>query len=121
VEPVIPAHLPPERRDQIVARAKEIIAGRRPADPMVEAAGVETFLRHEADRFPAPLDPAARRRIADALNLQAHYGGLPVACFTTAEGVLAVLAAGESEVDALFQGLGAEEAARVVVHYPDVA
>jgi hypothetical protein len=82
---------------------------------MVAAPGVDRFLEREFGNVKPPPTPQAIRRLTDRLSLEACYGGRPVACFTTAEGALAVLAAGEQEITALLIGLSAEEAAKVVV------
>lgn len=107
--------LTPEIRDRIPARAREIMAGRvRPAALPVPP-GLARFLQREFGSVDSPPTPEAIRRLTGRLSLEAHYGGHPVACFTTTEGTLAVLAAGEQEIAALLEGLTGEEAASVVV------
>jgi predicted metal-binding protein len=80
---------------------------------------VKGLLEQELKDCRPPATAEAIRRITDELNLQARYGGRAVACFTTNDGTLAVLAVGEQEVRALFGGLTAAEAANVVIEFPD--
>ncbi len=79
---------------------------------------VKNILAHEIEGQEPPVTEAAKRKVTDWLNLQAHYPDRLVACFTTAEGVLTVLAEGEEEIEALYQGLSDTEAAQVVVKDP---
>src|SRR5262249_60387124 len=110
---------PPENMEIKIKRAKEIIAGQVRPPRMPTPPTVTAFLERAVNGRQPPAEPEAVQKITDWLNLQAHYGGGPVACFTTAEGFLAVLAAGPEEVEALLKGLSDEEGARVVVEYPE--
>ena len=107
--------LAPEIKDALISRAKEIIAGRVRPPAMVAPPGVETFLQQEFGAKAPPPTSEAVRRVTERLSLQAQYAGRPVACFTTADGSLAVLASGDREVEALLRGLSESEAAMVVV------
>jgi hypothetical protein len=107
--------LSPERKGAIVALAKEIIAGRINPPALVVTPEIERFLKKEFGSLNPPPTPEAIRRITERLSLQAHYGGRPVACFTTVSGDLAGLAAGESEIETLLRGLSNEETAQVIV------
>jgi hypothetical protein len=102
-----------------IERAKGIIAGTVQPQAMVTAPAVKLFLERELKTFVPPATPEAIQKITDSLNLQAHYGGRSVACFTTIEGVLAVLACGDEEIDALLKSLSPEDAAKVLVEHPD--
>jgi hypothetical protein len=110
--------------ESIVQRAKEIIAGRAKAQHLVMTPPVQKFLDQEREeRERAGLNPTptekAQQQLSDWLNLQAHYGGHPAACFTTADGFLTVLAWGNAQVAGLLKGLTDEERKQVVVEYPD--
>lgn len=108
----------PEALAAVVERAQEVIAGRVPARPMATHPEVGRILARELKEKGEYYTEAALRRTTDSLNLQAHYGGRPVACFTAADGTLDVLAWGEAEIEALFLGLTAEERDRVDIRHP---
>jgi hypothetical protein len=107
--------LTPESIDRLVARAKDIIAGRVRPPALVVPPEIEELLRREFAGFNPPPTPEAIRYITDRLSLEAHYKGQPVACFTTTEGIQAVLAVGEREIWPLLEGLSDEEEAKVVI------
>ncbi len=108
---------------QLIQRAQEIIAGREKPPPIIAQRGVGTSPTrgNENARGHATglAEAAVTPRPADWLNLQAAYGGRLTACFTTADGVLAVLAWGEDEVGALIAGLTDAEREKVVIEFPD--
>lgn len=99
----------------VVGRAKDIIAGRIQPPALVATPEIETFLQREFGNVQQRPTEEAIRRITERLCLEAHFGGQPVACFTTPAGTLAVLASGERDVEALLRGLSDEEQAKVVV------
>jgi hypothetical protein len=107
--------LTPEMKDALIARAKEIIAGRIRPSAMVVPPEVEKFLQREIAGFDPPPTPKAIRHITEQLCLQAIYRGEPVACFTTADGMLTVLASGENEIWTLLQELSEDERVKVVI------
>lgn len=105
----------PVRDADVVARAREVIAGRVRPPVLATPPDVEAFLRREfADKEPPPT-PEAIRRLTEHLTLQAKYADCPVAVFTNADGSLAVVAVGESEIRALLDGLSPEEKSKVMV------
>jgi len=107
--------LTPEMKNSVITRAKEIMACRICPPSMAVPPEVERFLQREFSGCNPPPTPEAIRRISEDLSLQAHYRGIPIACFTTAEGYLTVLASGESEIFALLKGLSHEEGAKILV------
>ncbi len=104
-----------ETKETIIANAKDVIAGRVLPPALIAAPEVEKFLQLQFKDSEPPPTVEARQRVMDRLSLQAHYGGRPVACYLTIEGRLAVLAAGDREIEALLGGLSEEEGAKVVV------
>lgn len=102
-----------------LAHARAVLAGTSaPTEPMPTPQAVQSLLdRGVAERGQYYTAEAARRE-ADQLNLQAHYGGRPVACTTTPDGILVPLASGDDEIDALFDYLTPEERARVEIRHP---
>lgn len=99
----------------VVTRAKAILSGQRAVPPLPAPAEVETFLaRQYAGLSPSPT-PDAVRMIRERLTLEAVYRGTPVACCTTADGDLAVLAEGDDEIAYVLASLNDDEAHRVVV------
>ena len=107
--------LSPEGKGALIVRAKDVIAGRIRPPAMVVPPEVDEFLQKEFGGVEPPPTPEAIRRIADHLSLLMYYRGLPVACFTMADGEMVVLASGDREVEALLRGLSEEEAAKVVI------
>lgn len=108
--------LPSEKTDALLGRARDILAGRIQPPALVVPPEVEQFLQREFRECEPQPTAEALRRITERLCLEAHYGGQPVACFTTLAGTLAVLASGDVEVEALLRGLSVEEASKVVVN-----
>lgn len=99
----------------VVARARDVIAGRVRPPELVTPPDVEAFLRREfADKQPPPT-PEAIRLLTEHLTLQAEYADCPVVVFKTADGSLTVLAVGECEIRALLDGLSPEEKSKVMV------
>ena len=76
---------------------------------------VEEFLKREYGHFDPPVTAAAIHRITEDLNLQAQYRGVPVACFRTADDILAVLACDEAEIRALLWGIPSTERCGVLI------
>ena len=107
--------LAPERKDALVNRAKDIIAGRTPPPELIAPPEVRQFLNREFGEAERKPTADALRRATEWLSLEAHYAGRPVACFTTRAGGLAVMASGEIEVEAVLRGLSDDERAKVVV------
>lgn len=104
-----------QAKDALILRAKDAIAGRTRPPALATPPEVDEFLRKEFGGVEPPPTREALRRIADRLSLESLYGGRPVACFTMADGGLAVLACGGREIEALLRGLSDEEAAKVVI------
>jgi hypothetical protein len=107
--------LTPEKIDTLVARAKDIIAGRVRPEALALTPEIEKFLKRESEKWNPPPTPEAIRFISDRLSLEAHYKGEPVALFTTADGIQAVLAVGEREICTLLERLSMEEEAKVLI------
>lgn len=99
--------------EQLVQRAKDIIAGRfvpaRLCSPQVER--VATSLNRQETK--------QQRHAEDWLNLQSLYGGYATACFTTNEGQITVLAWGDEEIHSLLNGLTEHERKQVTIEFPD--
>jgi hypothetical protein len=117
--PTAESPLSPEKKDALIARAKDVIAGRIPPQALIVPPEVELFMKREfAEEFAwrePPPTPKAVRHITEQLSLQAHYKGKAVACFTNPDGSLAVLAAGEKEIWALLEDLTEEERVKVLI------
>jgi hypothetical protein len=109
----------PEGAEDRLKEAKAILAGQCKARAMVTLPRIDSFLESGFNDQQVPPLPEAVRQIKDWLNLQGHYGGRPVACCKTADGVLAVLAVGDEQIESILKGLTSEERARVVVEDPD--
>jgi hypothetical protein len=107
--------LSPETAAGLIARAKDVLAGRVQPAVLVVPPQVEQFLQRELGEGKRRPTAEALRRITDRLCLEAHYGGRPVACTTTQAGTLAVLASGERQVEAVLRGLSEEEKPKVVI------
>jgi hypothetical protein len=111
--------LSPGKKAALISRAKDVIAGRIPPPALIVPPEVERFMQREfAEEFgwrEPPPTPEAIRHIREQLSLQAHYKGKAVACFTNPDGSLAVLAEGQPEIGALFEGLSEEEEVKVVI------
>ena len=107
--------LTPEAKAALVARAKDVIAGRIPPPPIIAPLAVEEFMQREYANYDPPPTAAALRDIREDLSLQAIYAGVPVACFTMPGGFLAVLGVGEQEIWAILKGLSDQEQSKVVV------
>ena len=110
----VAAHTP-ERHAALIARAKDILAGRIQPEPLAIPQAITDHLQREfGDKVPPPT-PAALKYITDRLSLEAHYQGQPVVCHTTPDGTQVVLACGEDEIRALYAVLTPEEGARVMI------
>ena len=111
--------LTPEKKDSLITRAKDIIAGQVPPPPLIVSPEVELFMKREfAEEFAwrePPPTPEALRHITEQLSLRAYYKGKAVACFTNPDGSLAVLASGEMEIRALLEELTDEERVKVLI------
>ena len=107
--------LAPEVKAALVAEAKDILAGRVRPPAMAATPDVLKWLDREFEGFEPPATPDAIRRIAERVHLVATYAGRPVACGTTADGFLVVLASGEHEIEALLDGLSDAERSKVVI------
>lgn len=107
--------LTPEQKDALIARAKDIIAGRVRPSALVIPPEIERLLQRDFEGFDPPPAPEAIRNISERLSLEAHYQGQPVVCFTTTDGVLTVLAVGEREIRELYQELSHDEKAKVII------
>lgn len=99
--------------DDLGRKAKAIINGTAPTQPMVPDRRVEDFLTRVA--------PTSRPRqdTIDWLTLQCHYGGKLTACFLTRQGYLVVLAS-EDDVARLLPQLTEDERRQIVFHHPPV-
>jgi hypothetical protein len=107
--------LTPEKKDALITRAKDIIAGRIHPEPLPVPQYILDFFEREFAGYDPPPTPEAIRFQTDRLSLEAHYKGQPVAVFKTVDGVQAVLAVGEPEIGALFEGLSDEEESKVII------
>jgi hypothetical protein len=107
--------LTPEARDALVARARAILAGCMPAPPLPVPEWIGPYLAQQFAGYEPPPTAEAVRYQTEQLALQDAYRGDPVALYRTDDGVLTVLARGEGEVRALFQGLTDEEDAKVLL------
>jgi len=121
ISPSLPSPIParsglsPERSAALLARAKDILAGRLRPDPLPGPLWADERLQRDfGDKSPPPT-PEAIRRIKEDWALQSQYRGDAVACFTMADGNLAVLAVGLSEIRELLSGLSDNEDSRVVI------
>jgi len=107
--------LSPERSEALLARAKDIIAGRLRPDPLPDTPGADEYLQKEfGDKIPPPT-PEAIRWIKEEWSLQLKYQGESIVSFTMSDGRLAVLGAGLDEIRALLRGLSDSERPTVIV------
>lgn len=110
--PTATAHEP--QSGVLVARARDIIAGRVVPPALVPPPEVVAFLERESAT--APASPAALRHLTSQLTLQTRYAGRAIACFVPPGGEPVVLAVGDTEIEELLRALTEEEGARVVVY-----
>ena len=115
ISPSLPSPVParsglsPERSAALLARAKDIIAGRLRPDPLPDPQGADEYLQREfGDKVPPPT-PEAVRRIKEEWALQLKYNGESIMGFTMPNGSLAVLGSGLDEIRALLAGLSDSE------------
>jgi hypothetical protein len=104
----------PPATGALVARARDIIAGRVVPPALVPPPEVVAFL--ESERASAPASPAALRHLTSQLTLQVRYAGRAIACFVPPGGEPVVLAVGDTEIEELLRALTEAEGARVVVY-----
>jgi len=108
-----------DAQQALVARAKDIIAGRIPPDPIPVPSIVVEFLDEEFRRFHPQPTAEARRFLTEDLSLQAIYKGTPIASIRMSDRSLAVLAVGEDEIRTLLTHLNNDENADVVIRDTD--
>jgi hypothetical protein len=109
--------LTPERRDQLIAHAKGVLAGRIEAVPLPIVPEVLDFLRRDlADKSPPPTAKAIKFQ-SEHMSLDRIYDGTPVLCHTTPKGVLTVLAEGVDEIYSVIDALTGEERSQVIIEY----
>jgi len=104
-----------DAQQALVARAKDIIAGRIPPDPIPVPSIVVEFLDEEFRRFHPQPTAEARRFLTEDLSLQAIYKGTPIACQMLPGDKYTVLAVGNREIEVLLRGLSSSESTKVIV------
>lgn len=115
-----PVELSTEARDALVARARDIIAGRMPPPELGSTPEIDAHMQREYGHLEPPPTTEALRFLKNQLLLDAHHSGQVVACLLLDNDELAVLAVGQHEVQALLQSLSDEQGSKVVVVYPGV-
>jgi len=125
ISPSLPSPIPArsglsaERSAALLARAKDIIAGRLIPDPLPESPGIREFLHREfGDKVPPPTHEAIRQ-IIEHDSIQRLARGRLIAYSTIADGRKVVLAMGEDEIFYLLAELSDDEDARVIVSDTD--
>jgi hypothetical protein len=107
--------LTPAAKEALLARARDIIAGRVKPPRMEAPPGrLEAFHKEFAGYDPPPTEEAIRF-FTEQWHLDYTYRGKSVVCCRTSEGDLAVLGVGEEEIVAILLGLDDEEQSKVVV------
>ncbi len=99
---------------ELLARARDIIAGRIVPPPMEDAA-FDAFMANEFTGYDPPPTAEAIRYLRERQSLPKIYRGEPVLCFTTAAGDMAVVAVGERDIYFLLRELPDHERCRVIV------
>ena len=108
-----------ESRAALLARAKDIIAGRLRPDPLPDPPGADEYLQREfGDKVPPPT-PEAVRRIKEEWALQLKYNGEGIVYFRSEDGSMAVLGSGDDEILALLRGLSDTDRRKVIVRDTD--
>ena len=115
ISPSLPSPIPalsglsPERSAALLARAKDIIAGRIHPDPLSDWPGADARLQADfGDKIPPPTAEAVRA-IKEDWSLEYNYRGKPVICYRMDNGVLAVLGEGDEEILSILTGLSDNE------------
>ena len=107
--------LSPERSAALLARARDIIAGRLRPDPLPDWPGADARLQADfGDKIPPPTVEAVRA-IKEDWSLEYNYPGQGIVTYRMDNGILAVLGAGDEEILLLLRGLSIQERSNVVV------
>jgi hypothetical protein len=107
--------LSPQEQEEFLARLRDILAGKLPAEPLQ----IPPVIRALVDRELAGMrvTAEARQRIYLDSTLDYYYGGSCVA-YLEKDGQRIILAVGPGEVSAMLQGLPTPQRSKVLVVHP---
>ena len=121
ISPSLPSPIParsslsPERNATLLARAKDITAGRLRPDPLPDWPGADAQLQRDfGDKVPPPTAEAVRD-IKENWSLDYNFRGQGIVSYRMDNGILAILGVGDDEILLILRGLSDSERQNVVV------